>query len=371
MPNFDSWRVTVSTGFLDINEPYYPLDSILCKDTRPLHLMPFYLKISKLLHRLGRTTELRSRMGTWRSAWFLASFGSPPVELLTMKGNQIFLRESPGVNLHDKSNHFVLASLFLIHQLKLWDPKIIFILTADSSLEFSFSGLHFQCRTTEELFFVVEIFVQRIYDMHIGSDLVILDVGANVGTASLFFASKTEVSRVYAYELFPATSALARLNMERNRPISDKVVLETKGLSDYSGCLELDYNSDKKGHAGLFGILGETSRSIVKQKQSVEVEDISVIVKRIINQHTLQNLLIKLDCEGAEYAILEHLQRTGLLESIHALVMEWHQHGAQPLTKILIACGFAVWSEDSPLGTHGMIYAVRQPKLETKLPTLS
>jgi hypothetical protein len=68
---------------------------------------------------------------------------------------------------------------------------------------------------------------------------------------------------------------------------------------------------------------------------------------------------LKIDCEGAEYEIIQKLSDTNLLADIDILLIEWHDKGAKMLEDILIANDFRIISRHLTSIT-GMIYAFKK-----------
>jgi FkbM family methyltransferase len=316
-------------------------------------------RLPRLLHRVARAIQLYQGGAGLSKAWFLSGFGLPPLSILDVINTGIRLKDAPSANLTDPQHHFVLAGLDFIRQLKNWESCSKFSWPESGVLAVEFKGIRMHCLTTEELFFIVEIFVEGIYNIVGADETVIIDVGANVGTASLYFAALPQVEKVYAYEIFPQTALLAQANLNRNPDLAAKIQLTALGLASHHGEYELDYDPKVKGHAGLFGILGTASDGRKDQKQSVEVIDVVEAITLARSEHPRSRLIVKLDCEGAEYSILERLKDSGAIHGIDGFVMEWHKKGAAPLKEILFNEGFGTYSSNSPLGTHGMVYAFR------------
>jgi hypothetical protein len=68
----------------------------------------------------------------------------------------------------------------------------------------------------------------------------------------------------------------------------------------------------------------------------------------------------KIDCEGAEYEIIDSLYHSGKLNAIEAIMMEWHRDGPDHLLRVLTNAGFTVLScSTSDVARQGMIYALR------------
>jgi len=63
-----------------------------------------------------------------------------------------------------------------------------------------------------------------------GEDIVMVDIGANVGFASLAFAIQYPTARVYSYELNPGTFAALKLNIQANG-LEERVHAFNRGIS--------------------------------------------------------------------------------------------------------------------------------------------
>src|SRR5260221_3132548 len=61
-----------------------------------------------------------------------------------------------------------------------------------------------------------EILVRDVYETITDEEIVVIDVGMNVGTAALFFASRDNVKRVYGFEPVPSSCATAEVNFSLN-----------------------------------------------------------------------------------------------------------------------------------------------------------
>jgi hypothetical protein len=86
------------------------------------------------------------------------------------------------------------------------------------------------------------------------------------------------------------------------------------------------------------------------------------VVQEIFSKHPSEELFLKLDCEGAEYEILQKLHESGLLPKIKVVIIEWHFKGYESLEKLLGANGFTsvVFPRPTPtISDMGMIYAFK------------
>lgn len=87
------------------------------------------------------------------------------------------------------------------------------------------NGIKIMQRYHTDFLFVSEIFVDNTYYLDLAyDDYVVIDIGMNIGIASLFFAAKKEVVKVYGFEPFEDTYNQAIENFKRNeRDIRNKI----------------------------------------------------------------------------------------------------------------------------------------------------
>lgn len=221
----------------------------------------------------------------------------------------------------------------------------------------------------DELFILAEVLATGMYNLLSASrDAIVLDVGMNVGIASLHFASKPWVREVWSYEPVPETYSRALRNLERNPELAAKIKPHNYGLSDKAGHLTFDFSPLWRGGAGIHGMPGE-GRKYYKISPShvtsvtVQVRGAAEVVRAIRQAYPRAQVIMKLDCEGSEYAILEDLGRAGLLTQFDAFLIEWHQRGCRDIERLLTNAGFLIVSLN-PHAPAGMLYACRVPSVE-------
>jgi FkbM family methyltransferase len=221
-------------------------------------------------------------------------------------------------------------------------------------------GVKLKLQNWEELFIATEIFAEGIYNLRLQSPFALLDIGMNVGTTSLFFAGNPACQAIYGFEPFPKTVEKARVNLSLNPDLAGKIHVTAKGVAAREFGTELDFVEEYKGSVGLHGVPGYL-RPVLSpaefEKVRVEFMACADVFAEFVQKHPLTTLVCKLDCEGAEYEILEALARAGLLSRIGYFIIEWHEKGAGPLEAILIENGFCLLSFSPHAPTHSMIYA--------------
>lgn len=215
----------------------------------------------------------------------------------------------------------------------------------------------------EELFILREVVANGVYNLLPSAPgAVVLDIGMNVGFASLQFAAQSQVAAVWSYEPVPATYGRALRNLDRNPDLSAKIRPHNCGLSDSGGEMSFDYSPHWRGAAGVNGLTPEFRhyhRSGGVSRVTVKVRSASEVVRELRAEHPRAGLIVKMDCEGCEYRIMASLEREGFLRQVDVFLIEWHKHGPAELIHSLAGADFDVLSL-TPCEETGMIYACRR-----------
>ena len=202
--------------------------------------------------------------------------------------------------------------------------------------------------------FVPEVFYYNTYNIDLGDeDCVVIDVGMNIGIASLFFASKSSVKKVYGYEPFPDTFDQAIANFGLNEVIiSQKIIPHNIGLSNKDEELDIAISADESGYRDIF--------SPASNDNSVHIvcKDAGTIVNEIASDNKGYKIILKVDTEGSEYDIFDSLKRNDSFKRIDSILMEYHK-GSDVLVKQLKEEGFKLLMPGAVGSDIGMLYAFR------------
>ena len=94
------------------------------------------------------------------------------------------------------------------------------------------------------------------------------------------------------------------------------------------------------------------------EKQDVLLKKASSEISGLLNDSDCKNFILKVDCEGAETAILRDLLEEDLLEKFSVVLLEWHGKNRRPLEKMLSESGFqSISIKPQARPELGMIYA--------------
>ncbi|MDT8302790.1 MAG: FkbM family methyltransferase [Sedimentisphaerales bacterium] len=207
-----------------------------------------------------------------------------------------------------------------------------------------------------------EILVEETYNLSCKEDSVVIDIGMNRAIASLFFAAKENVKKVYAYEPFKPTLALAQKNLDLNPELNKKIQTFAYGLGKKDTTLDIPYSIN------LSDCMSTTHTVSVKHNvrtETVTVKDAAQILAPIFEENKNNRIIVKCDCEGAEFEILERLEEENLVVKIDAILMEYHFKKPDRLVKVLTENSFAVHvihgSKKEPI--TGYLYAAKMQKM--------
>jgi FkbM family methyltransferase len=159
-----------------------------------------------------------------------------------------------------------------------------------------------------------EIFIDEAYSFAPRNDAPrIIDAGANIGMATLWFSLAFPKACITAIEPDPATFDLLRRNVERNHLYGVNPV--EGALASHSGVTELLVDPCKPGSLWMSTEEGRMTG-----------------VPLQVSSHRLSSLidgpvdLLKLDVEGAEHDVIEELDESGALQEVQSIIMEYHHH---------------------------------------------
>jgi FkbM family methyltransferase len=210
---------------------------------------------------------------------------------------------------------------------------------------------------TLDLFY--DIFIAEGYaTLGLGPRPFIIDCGANIGLATLYFKLHYPDSRVLAFEPLPGCVSLWERNVIGNRLTGAELVPAAVGGAD--------------GSQDLFFAEDSTLGSSISHRPDTTTAACRVRVVRLSHSITEPVDLLKLDIEGAEQDVLEELSMRGALARIRRLIVEYHHRLRSPASElsrfltILESHGFTYKLLSSARGHHFdelwqsiMIYAIR------------
>lgn len=169
---------------------------------------------------------------------------------------------------------------------------------------------------------------------HFGSGLDILDIGANIGSFALWADMRWPGSNITCFEPNPGTFAYLERNVARRPNITIRNAAVYPGVGPRASFFSR-YAGD--GEAGLVAYATDTFRGeVVRDAFDVRVVDPSALKSAHI---------VKLDVEGAEAAILRHLD----LARTELVLAEFQNRRNRDEMREILAQNFvAVLDEECP-----------------------
>jgi len=150
----------------------------------------------------------------------------------------------------------------------------------------------------------------KIDNFKISESDVIIDIGGHIGLFVLFASSMSKKGKIISVEPYPKNFDLLKENMKNNN--FQNIILINKAVSKTDKNLELFIDSsDDAAHS--INKIGE---------KIIQIKGITLKQIMLENQITKCNML-KMDCEGAEFEIIESLSDIELLK-IDKICLEYH-----------------------------------------------
>jgi FkbM family methyltransferase len=227
----------------------------------------------------------------------------------------------------------------------------------NGGLRLSIQGVNFFVNFPDELFVINEVFVTGDYNFRTTDQIVVIDVGLNIGATSLFFSKQENVKRVYAYELFQPTYLTAQQNLSLND--ATKIVSLNVGLGKEAKQLVIPYSFTSKAIMGLNG-LPDSVKFPDATEVMVTLQDAAEEVIRINELEQGVRKVCKMDCEGSEFEILDRLFQKNVVGLIDVYIIEWHLQDTQNIELQFLKNGFDVVKSTTGYSKTGLIYAFKK-----------
>ena len=199
------------------------------------------------------------------------------------------------------------------------------------------------------------VFFEQVYNFLKVEGKTVIDIGANIGDSSIYFAAKG-AKKIIALEPFPKNNNLARKNIELNN-LSDKITLLSAGCSGKKGIITLDPNQVGAGSVTDF----------IQDGTKIPLKTLDELIHEF---NIPDDSVIKIDCEGCEVDVIKFSDKK-TLQKFSQIIIEYH-YGYKDLKDKLENCGFKVVTT-SPLFLlnrqsntnmyHGYLYATNISKI--------
>lgn len=183
---------------------------------------------------------------------------------------------------------------------------------------------------------IAVVYLRREYG-DVSGKQIIVDLGANVGVFSLYAAAQCPQARLYCYEPSPKNISLLKSNVEQNG-LADRVTICEKAIAS---------RRERRRFIAPESPLSRLDEGKGQEECESAFEVECITLADIFDEHSLSEIdFLKMNCEGAEYEILESAS-DDVLSRIREIRLEYHeidnkkQNGAA-LARLLEQRGFRI-----------------------------
>ncbi len=173
---------------------------------------------------------------------------------------------------------------------------------------------------------IVNTFFKKDYADISVKGKTILDIGANIGDTGIFYALNG-AKKVIGVEPFPKNFQLARENVIANK-LEDTIKLLQAGCSSKNGIVKIDPEYQSNIESKLRNFVNGVDVPLLTLQEIIEKFEIP------------KNSVLKIDCEGCEYDIIENTP-IETLTHFSSMQIEYHS-GFYNLKRKLESIGYKV-----------------------------
>lgn len=247
--------------------------------------------------------------------------------------------------IREKLNYSVRIPMMFVCCVKNWQPFFSHASNRSDTTYVLRSGLKLTVPAgTTNVNPFIEIWMNHIYDhrnLAWQNVRTAIDIGAHIGSFSLYVAQKSPQATIFAYEPDPVTASFLRKNIDQNG-LRQRIKSTQAAVGGTEGTATLHVLPNRSEANSLFKSL-EGSHDV-----TVDV----TTLQKIFDENNIERCdILKMNAEGVEYEILYGLPAE-YLKRIQAIVMNYHLFVQKPrctpqeLQTYLESNGFTV-TEDS------------------------
>lgn len=211
-----------------------------------------------------------------------------------------------------KNNKKIMIFVWYIYLLLLFPVFKLFKIRTFNNI-----GYRIKTHNIDNLLFLFgEIFVSGCYYFQNNRNSpIIIDAGANIGIATLYFKFLYPESIIYSFEPEPKNYLLLKENIINNN--LEDVYIERNALVKSNSIVQLNTTKDES--------------TLKTSIYSDRIEEISIKVKGIklssyLKKNNITPNVLKMDIEGSEGLVINDLNSEGYLKKISVLCVEYHNN---------------------------------------------
>lgn len=173
---------------------------------------------------------------------------------------------------------------------------------------------------------IVNTFLKKDYAKILVNQKTVLDIGANIGDTAIFYALNG-AKKIVGIEPFPKNFDYAKKNVDVNN-FNQIIHLIQAGCASKNGIIKID---------------PECKSNIESKISNFEkgIETPMITIENIIKKFKIpKNSILKIDCEGCEYDIIENIS-SEIISYFDNIQIEYH-NGYKKLKRKLESFGYTV-----------------------------
>ncbi len=240
------------------------------------------------------------------------------------------------------------------------------VINVDNKICYKTPEIEIAVNTFDKLYGVKDIFWENTYRFSVSENKkkIVIDIGSNIGASCAYFAQFDNVEEIYGYEPFTETYKLASYNLSKYNDVHLKqcaigteekkeTVLFNPGMTCGMSVIN-EVNEHAHKMYGSWGYIKEDENV----EETIQIIDVVKECSELFEKHKNMEFVLKMDCEGSEYEILEKMNNSNILKQFKVIMLEWHYKDASIIEKYLKENGFSFFSFNKN-NNMGTIYGIR------------
>ncbi len=237
---------------------------------------------------------------------------------------------------------------------KNWKKKLF--MNSDREFEYSEYGIKFKKNKSDATY---KMYLKATYGYYywnrisrLKHNFTFLDIGANQGLYTICAAKNPNSMNIYAFEPVAETYAYLNKNVQLNK-VADKCTLINKAIANRRGAAQI---AIVDGHSGA-ATIAEENAIFQRARATTAIELIDAGVLDNIVSAEFIPVVVKVDVEGHEPAVIEQLLKTSFSDRITEIFFEVQERwiDVEALKSTLRDNGFVNFTE---LGKGGVQYDI-------------